>query len=371
MSSPVLPAVSRFEADLLTLLQGLLGHAPRSQWLPILTKAQLRPKCLSAAAVRLVEDTLAKGATRMVAEAGWRRERFLRGGEAAAGRLWERTTPSELGLVFSPLAIDFLMWATSETCAKPAALWKVPRKRQLALGDRWLLAAAYGAVRQSDIGVAWAQGEPWRNEPLCQLLYAADFEHPAQVPPLDFSPWLVPAGIAVLEASQRRLAELWIEMERAKERVREFQELRAMATSQRRALDAYLSAIDSIGRRDLARFLLVAARGLTAPGANVRSRVPELKLDKLRLADRQVAYRDAVVALQYVVQLGRWQAAARGIGYFDEGYAAAQLWKSDWETHHGDVLSTAATAALAETQGLTAEIPRTVEAADPSPSESG
>ena len=34
-----LPAVSRFEADLLTLLQGLLGHAPRSQWLPILTKA--------------------------------------------------------------------------------------------------------------------------------------------------------------------------------------------------------------------------------------------------------------------------------------------------------------------------------------------
>jgi hypothetical protein len=370
MLSP-LPTVSRFEADLLTLLQGLLGHAPRSQWLPILTKAQPRPKCLGVAAVRLVADTLAKGATRMVAEGGWRRERFLRGGEAATGRLWERTAPSELGLTFSPLALDFLMWATSETCAKPAALWKVPRKRQLALGDRWLLAVAYGAVRQSDIGVAWVQGEPWRNEPLCQLLYAADFEHPAKSAPLDFSPWLVPAGIAVLEASQRQLAEQWIEMERAKERVREFEELRAMAGSQRRALDAYFAAIDQIERRDLARFLLAAARRLTTPGANVRRRVPELRLEKLRLADRQQAYRDAVVALQYVVQLGRWQAAARGIGYFDEGYAAAQLWKADWEAYHGDALSSAAAAALAETQGLVAEIPRTAEAAGASPADTG
>jgi hypothetical protein len=37
-------------------------------------------------------------------------------------------------------------------------------------------------------------------------------------------------------------------------------------------------------------------------------------------------------------RMGRWNLRARGIGYYDEGYAAAQLWKADWEDLAGDRL---------------------------------
>ena len=79
--------VSRFEADLLTILQGFLGHVPRSHVLPLLLRpGRQRPPCLSRAAVELVQDTLAKGATLLVAEDGWRQERLAAHAEEA-GRL--------------------------------------------------------------------------------------------------------------------------------------------------------------------------------------------------------------------------------------------------------------------------------------------
>ena len=34
---------------------------------------------------------------------------------------------------------------------------------------------------------------------------------------------------------------------------------------------------------------------------------------------------------------------ARSVGYFDEGYQAAQLWKAEWERYEGEVLCDRAT----------------------------
>src|SRR5262245_45446808 len=108
---PTLPVVSRFEADLLTILQGFLGHVPRSQFLPLIARPNVKPKCLGRTAVNLVQDTLAKGATLLVAREGWRQEPFLRDGTANAGRVWQRWPPEKLGLGFSPQTLDFLIWA--------------------------------------------------------------------------------------------------------------------------------------------------------------------------------------------------------------------------------------------------------------------
>ena len=41
------PVVSRFEGDLLTILQGFLGHVPQSQLVGLLAKPQPRPPCLA------------------------------------------------------------------------------------------------------------------------------------------------------------------------------------------------------------------------------------------------------------------------------------------------------------------------------------
>ena len=46
----------------------------------------------------------------------------------------------------------------------------------------------------------------------------------------------------------------------------------------------------------------------------------------------------ATVFLRQLERLRGWARRARGTGYFDEGYAAAQLWLADWEAHGGDDL---------------------------------
>src|SRR5262245_21587153 len=103
-------SVSRFEANLLRILQFFLRAAPLEQVQSLIGGRLQVPKCLSRDAVGLVQDTLAKGCTRVLAGGlpgpfgrlgGWRRERFLRDGRIAEGRLWERTPPAELGLGFS------------------------------------------------------------------------------------------------------------------------------------------------------------------------------------------------------------------------------------------------------------------------------
>src|SRR5262245_54049329 len=88
-------AVSRFEANLLRILHGVLGRAPAEQVVPLVQKRLPRPKCLRREAVELVQDALGKGTVWILAREGWRRERFLRGGTVRDGRLWQRTPPVE------------------------------------------------------------------------------------------------------------------------------------------------------------------------------------------------------------------------------------------------------------------------------------
>lgn len=341
--------VSRFEADLLTILQGFLGHVPRSQVLPLLLRpGRQRPQCLSRAAVGLVEDNLAKGATLLVAQEGWRRERFLRDGRIADGRLWQRTAASDLGLSFSPQSLGFLAWATSANLEQVE--WTLRAGRKLALGDRLLLVLAYETVRDQPFARQWTEREPWRSDGLCQLSFAADFRPGERWPAVDFAPWLIPAGIGVLEAWQRRLADRWVEMELAKSKVTRLSDLAASGANQRRVLESYLDGIDRAGRRDLARFLLAALARLLKPGSTPKQWIGEVTFDGTRLAERQQTYRDALVVVESMERLARWQAEAKSTGYFDEGYEPAQLWKSIWEMYNGDNLLTRARSLLEQTR---------------------
>ena len=55
-----------------------------------------------------------------------------------------------------------------------------------------------------------------------------------------------------------------------------------------------------------------------------------------RLADRAETYRAATAFLRSLERMTAWTAKARRTGYFDEGYAASQLWLADWERCDGD-----------------------------------
>lgn len=327
-------AVSRFEANLLSVLRFFLRKAPAAQALPLIAKPFDAPPCLSRDAVNLVQDTLAKGIMLLLAQAhGWRRERYLRDGRPVRGRLWERTSPEALGLAFSRHSLRFLIWVTaSEMPTKPKTQ---PRAEDLQIGDWVFFYYVFSALRSVPLGDGLAKLTPFVRNPLCRLAFPGDFsEAPADTIP-DFAPWTSGAAVGILEALQGELHDAWLQLERNKPRQLAWRVLRSTGQAQEAVLDAYLTAIDRAGRRDLARFVLHVAAELLGRDENPFLWMEELDLRRERLADRVETYRAILTLPCQLERLRGWTEQARTVGYFDEGYAAAQFWKAEWE-FHGD-----------------------------------
>jgi hypothetical protein len=349
--------VTRFEANLLTILQFLLGRGAAELAVPLIATPARKPAGLSRTAVRLVQDTLAKGTTLRLAHAGgWRRERHLRGEAAVTGRLWERTPPAELGWTFGRAVLDFLLWLTA---CDPKALKEYPWQPdlgRLTLGDQLVLFLAYAALREEGAhrDLELSSRPAFARHGLCRLAYPEDFGSLTSQEPFDLLPWTEGAGSVILEAWQSELAERWREIERSKEEIADFARMRTLGAAQERVLTAFLDAVEKANRLDLARFLLVTAEKVVPPSASASHWVGGLQpVAGQRLADRAETYEAATALLRQLPRLKLWERRARATGYFDEGYAAAQLWLADWEEHHGDAVEARARAILKQLDPMT------------------
>src|SRR5438094_9826704 len=124
MSDTAPKSVSRFEANLLRILRFFLKQVPAEQALRLVLDRLDRPRCLSAVAVELVQDSLAKGCVLYLVRAGgWKRDRFLRSSEPKFGRLWDRSLVEALALEFSGFTLDFLMWITAHKPREERPVW--------------------------------------------------------------------------------------------------------------------------------------------------------------------------------------------------------------------------------------------------------
>lgn len=345
--------VNRFEANLLRLLQFFLRCVPPEQALTLVQNRCPVPKCLSRDAVELVQDTLAKGCVLVLARSGgWRRERFLRDGQAAEGRLWQRTSPAQLQLAFSRHTLQFLIWVTATKPGDKEPEWS-PAMKELTPADQLLLGLAYGAVRTSEMGKALRARPAILANGLCRLAFAEDFTEAPEKPALDFAPWTAGCRAGILEAWQSDLAAHWLDVERSKRRVSDWPTMRALGQSQEGTLGRFLDAVEAAGRLDLARFLLPVAAGLLSEQAASEDWIAGLPRPGPRIADRLATYRAALAVLRQMERLAKWQQRARSIGYFDEGYAASQLWKTDWDRLGGDALVTRAEKIVRQIEPLT------------------
>jgi hypothetical protein len=332
-------AVSRFEYNLLRILHFFLQRVPLEQVHSLLVNRseKERPRCLSRIAVQLVQEALAKGTTELVARAGgWRRERFLRNDQPVEGRLWQRTPPRELGLVFSAGSLDFLIWITAVKPSEPKNQW-APRA-ELTVGDWLLLYYAYKALRDTEVGRVLRTRQAFARHILCRLTYPEDFADHQEEVELDFSVWTTAPGSCILEAMQQELARRWIEVERHKPTVLDWQQLRALGRSQDYVLAGFLDAVNAAGRRDLARFALRAAGEVLAQGVAPRHFIGGLQGAGPRLADRAETNQAALALVRQLERFKRWEREARRDGYFDEGYGRSQLWLADWERTDGETL---------------------------------
>lgn len=331
--------VSRFEANLLRLLYYFLRREPVERAVPIIEGRLDPPPCLSPGAVRLVKDALAKGTTYLLAQrGGWCDERHLRGNKPVGGRLWQRTAPGDLGLSFSGRTLEFLIWLTAARPSDKQPVWQ-PEHDELSLGDLVLLFFAHEGLRETadSLGApSLRKRTPFIYHGLCWLAYPEDFtQAPADAVPR-FEPWMTGVGAAVLEALQPVLLARWLHVESNKERIEKPDVMRALGNSQDRVLTAFLQACERAGRRDLARFLLRAAKQLLTNHAHVDMWTGALQMAGQRLADRAATYNAATALLRHLDRLASWARWARSQGRFDDEYPTAQFWLSDWEQGRDD-----------------------------------
>ena len=340
--------VRPFEADILHLLHAILGDAPREQAVRVLMVGKPRPKCLGRPAIALIQNTLARGCVRRLARrGGWRNERFLRGDRVASGRLWERTSPEELGLTFSAQSLEFLIRLVALEPTELTA-WPGPGS----LGDRVLAFLTFEAFRAGPVGLIWRKSPLFRAQALCRLAFPADFAGSPEGDAPGLADLVEPGNAWVLEALQGVLAGAWVDAGLSKHRGMEPDRVQAIGEEESRVAEAFLSAVEAAGRLELARFFLVVARELLGSENPLRRWIHSPMVKGLRLEERARIARASLAPLTFLDRLRGWERQARSVGYFDEGYAAAQLWKSDWERAGGDDLRDRARSLLREADPL-------------------
>ena len=319
--------VSAFEAKMLRCARAIVARPNQDHARAFANSTFDPPPCLSAAAVELLKDTLAKGITLLLAREGWRAERNLRDGQPRLGRLWERTPPTELGLEFSQNTPALLCWLTAGNAEAP----RPQTDGSLTVGDALVRFLAYRLFRGTPLERRLETS--LRRIGLCRLFFPEDFPKPDTI---DWDRWTTGVGAVIVEAFENSLALRWLEIEIGKRQIAAPDSMRNLSAGQDAVLTCWLDAIDRRGRWDLARFLVRVGSKLLVDGAAAENWIGGLDVKGTTLAVRTNLHRSALVFLTHWQRLADWTARARAIGYLDEGYAAAQLWKSDWERYRGD-----------------------------------
>jgi hypothetical protein len=341
--------ITRFEANLVRIVRFILGALPAAQAHPLIFQKCDRPRCLSRAAVALVQDTLAKGFVRLLArQGGWRRERFLRTNDIAVGRLWQRTPPVELGLHFSRHTLELLMWLTAEDPSNRKSRRPTAADAALTAADAVVCYHVFAALLDTKAAPGLATRLGFGQQTLCQLAYPGEFVNRPRDGAPDFSEWTKGVGGCILETMQHELKNRWVLLERSKCRISDWQRMKALGEAQEIVLEALLDALETAGRLDLVRFLLMVLDELLPEGVRAASWIAGLTTAGPRLADRAATYGAALVVVRQLPRLQRWERQAKSVGYFDESYAASQLWKSDWEHYRGEQLCRRADALFRE-----------------------
>jgi hypothetical protein len=339
-------SVSRFEAHLLRVLHALLGRIPVEQAMPIVLNVTSSPRCLGRDTVFLVQDALAKGCAHWLARTGgWRIERYMRSGQSREGRLWERTPPGELSLKFSRHALAFLIWLTATRPGTGKSAWRVPVE-QLTAADCLLVFLAYEVLRGTEAGAGLRASPAVHNNVLCRLAFPQDFLQVKSLAVADYLPWTTGVAGCILEVLQVPLGRGWSELETLKARIADWEAMQSLGRVQEITLIPLFDALEQAARFDLARFALDALARLLPANVAARFWIGGLSHAGPRLLDRNATYMAALAFVRQLDRLKRWEALARGVGYLDEGYAASQLWKSDWERYQGDVLHARAQALI-------------------------
>jgi hypothetical protein len=326
--------VAASEADVLAVARALAGQVTWSSVAPVLRSGRSLAAKMSPPALRLLEATLARALVLALARRGGAHSRrFLPAG--APGRLWQRHAAPRFR--FSPASLHLLRWLTS------GGLGVVPLAEQpLTAADELLLVLAVDGLAGLGQAVALAEQPFARRSPLLQL------HRPELV--VDFAPLLRDEGAIVLEGLAPDLARRWTARAQDKRGLDDPGLVQQRGQAETAVLDAFMTAADGAGRRDLALWIVDAAAPLLARPLPAEALVGELD-PTAPLSQRSAARRAAGGLLRAVLRWSRWDAEHRGVGFVDDGYDSAQLLLAGFEPV-GERGALYARETLAELDGL-------------------
>jgi hypothetical protein len=339
---PPIRSISRFEANLVRITRFVMRQVPAEQAMPLLTGRLNRPRCLSADAIYLVKDSLAKGLVVYLARVGgWRPDRGVCGdGSVRVGRLWERLTLPERTFRFSAQALEFLIWLTA--CNPNDQLLWEPDLKQFTPADQWLVFSAFELLRGEEFARSLRQRPETTHNPLCRLAFPDDFATAGPMPPEQWRSWLTPPGVAILEAMQPYLQTRWVDIERRKSQVVDWGVMRNRGVEQQAILDQFLQQCVAANRRDQARFLLRALGEVLQPNVGLEQWLAGLLTmgtnTPARLSERIETQRLALAVIRQILTLNAWTQWARSVAYYDEEYSSAQVWLAIWTECEGGEL---------------------------------
>lgn len=292
-------------------------------------------EALSPAAMALFKGSLARGCARQILmRGGWRRELWIDAhDEPRWGRIWERHRPMP-PLRFTASSFELCRWL-SEGATDNSSLGDGPR--ELSSGDELVVMLAYELVADEGLMVAnLSKTLLAQSSVLAWLCFPEHLARQCECP-------LDTEGIVrfiskdhglLLEALSQDLTKRWIAIERSKADITEASELTRLGSVQQVALDAYLDAIDVLGRRDLASFIVDAARVLVPPNVSSREVAGLYRAElssRETLAERHAALRGAGAFFRAALRIGRWNEAHRTTRIFDDGYDRDQALLTKWE----------------------------------------
>jgi hypothetical protein len=334
------------EHDLVVVARALFEPGRRDAAAAILRTERAVPARVSPTTMRLLRDGLARGAALTLAQrGGWRRVRALTknpdGGppKVVPGRLWERR-PSQPPLRFTGFTFGLLRHLASA----PLGTGQAPRlETQGALedGDRLVAFLAVALLDGAGLLDTAATVPALGREPLVllgfpDLLSSSTLKHEALAQGM--AALVDPVRSILVEGLQLELGRRWgLRLATAPER--RVEAARAAGAADDRVLGAFLDACDRAGRRDLAGFLLEAARRALPERVDPAELARTLALGletTASLGSRQEARRAIAAPLRAVARLEAWDAEHRLVRHFDDEYASAQALLTEWEAFGPD-----------------------------------
>ncbi len=313
--------VAASEAALITIARAQVGAIePAAAW-PHLVEDRTLPASIGRDAADLLDETLARGAIRLLARGGARAGATVEGEKVKTGRLWERHPPPSLR--FTERAYTLLRWlAATPLLGAPSTLPALDGA-PVELGDQLLVWLAIERLEGPVRGALRIQPMV-RATPLAWLGHAGELGSigaPA-APVLDrLADLTAGTGAIVVEALAGALAERWRSTAAEQTRTVDPGALIAAGGACDAVLTAWFAACDRARRRDLAGFVLDAVGPLLPEAA---WHAPDALDPTTPLSRRAEARRAAGSLWRALMRWEAWDREHRSIRYIDDGYRVAQ-----------------------------------------------